>query len=89
MCCAKSLQSCLFVTLWNIACQVPLSMGLSRQEYWSGLPWPPPGDLPDPGIEPTSFMSSALSGEVFITSTWETHITVSMQYLVTQSRPTL
>ena len=89
MCCAKSLQSCLFATLWNIACQVPLSMGLSRQEYWSGLPWPPPGDLPDPGIEPTSFMSSALSGEVFITSTWETHITVSMQYLVTQSRPTL
>ena len=43
MCCAKSLQSCLFATLWNIACQASLSMGFSRQEYWSGLPCPPPG----------------------------------------------
>ena len=42
----------LFVTLWTVACQAPLSMGFSRQEYWSGLPCPPPGDLPDPGIEP-------------------------------------
>ena len=39
-------------TLWTIACQAPLSMGFSRQEYWSGLPFPPPGDLSDPGIEP-------------------------------------
>ena len=39
----------LFVTLWTIACQAPLSMGFSRQEYWSGLPCPPPGDLPNPG----------------------------------------
>ena len=43
---------CLFVTLWTITHQAPLSMGFSRQEYWSGLPCPPPGDLPDPGIEP-------------------------------------
>ena len=43
-----------FVTPWTIACQVPLSMGCSRQEYWSGLPFPSPGDLPDPGIEPGS-----------------------------------
>ena len=50
---AKSLQSCrLFATLWIVACQVLLSMGFSRQEYWSGLPCPLPGDLPDPGIEP-------------------------------------
>ena len=42
----------LFGTLWTVACQVPLSMRFSRQEYWSDLPCPPPGDLPDPGIEP-------------------------------------
>jgi len=40
------------VTPWTIACQAPLSTGCSRQEYWSGLPFPSPGDLPDPGIEP-------------------------------------
>ena len=44
----------LFVTLWTIAQQAPLSMGFSKQEYWSGLPCPPPGDLPNPGIEPVS-----------------------------------
>ena len=44
----------LFVTPWTVARQAPLSMGLPSQEYWSGLPWPPPGDLPDPGIEPGS-----------------------------------
>ena len=42
----------LFVTPWTVAYQAPLSMGFSRQEYWSGLPFPSPGDLPDPGIEP-------------------------------------
>ena len=42
------------MTPWTIACQVPLSMGFSRQEYWSGLPCPPPGDLPNPGVEPRS-----------------------------------
>ena len=44
----------LFATPWTVAYQVPLSMGFSRQEYWSGLPCPPPGDLSNPGIEPTS-----------------------------------
>ena len=44
----------LFVTPWTVAYQVPPSMGFSRQEYWSGLPFPSPGDLPDPGIEPRS-----------------------------------
>ena len=44
----------LFVTPWNVACQVPLSMGFPKQEYWSGLPFPSPGDLPDPGIKPAS-----------------------------------
>ena len=52
----------LFVTPWTIARQVPLSLGFLRQEYQSGLPFPPPGDLPDPGIEHTS----ALEGEFFI-----------------------
>ena len=44
----------LFVTPWTVAHQAPPSMGFSRQEYWSGLPFPSPGDLPDPGIEPVS-----------------------------------
>ena len=44
----------LFVTLWTVACKAPPSMGFSRQEYWSGVPFPFPGDLPDPGIEPRS-----------------------------------
>ena len=61
-----------FVTLWTVACQSPPSMGFSRQEYWNGLPCPPPGDLPDPGIKPTSFMSLALAGGFFTTSaTWD------------------
>ena len=49
----------LFVTPWTVVRLAPLSMGFSRQEYWSGLPHPFPGDLPDPGIEPMSFMSPA------------------------------
>ena len=44
----------LFVTPWTVACQAPPSMGFSRQEYWNGLPFPSPGDLPDPGIKPES-----------------------------------
>ena len=61
-----------FVTPWTGACQAPLSMGFSRQEYWSGLPCPPPGDLPNPGIEPPSLKSPALAGRFFTTSaTWE------------------
>ena len=44
----------LFATPWTVACRAPLPMGCSRQEYWSGLPCPPPGDLPDPGIKPAS-----------------------------------
>ena len=44
----------LFATLWTIAHQTPLSMGFSKQEYWNGLPFPSPGDLPSPGIEPVS-----------------------------------
>ena len=43
---------CLFGTLWAVACQAPLSVGFSRKEYWSGLPFPPPGNLPNPGTKP-------------------------------------
>ena len=58
----------LFVTLWTVAHQAPLSMGFSSQEYWSGLPCSHPGDLPDPGIKPLSLMSPVLTGQFFITS---------------------
>ena len=59
-------------TPWTKACQAPMFMEFSRQEYWSGLPFPSPGDLPDPGIEPTSPMSLVLVGRSFTTSaTWE------------------
>ena len=53
----------LFATLWTVAFQAPLSMGCSRQEYCSGLLCPPPGNLPDPGIEPTSPVSPALQAD--------------------------
>ena len=64
--CAKSLQFCL--TLFNSMDSSPLPMGFSRQEYWRGFPFPPPGDLPDPGIELTSLISTALTGEFFTVS---------------------
>ena len=52
----------LFATLWTTARQAPLSMKCSRQEYWSGLPFPSPGDLPDPGIKPKSLVSPSWAG---------------------------
>ena len=55
----------LFATPWTVAHQAPLSMGFSRQEYWNRLPFPTPGDLPDPGIESTSPKSPALAGGFF------------------------
>ena len=55
----------LFTTLWTITHQAPLSVGFPRQEYWSGLPFPTPGDLPDPEIETVSLASPALAGEFF------------------------
>ena len=59
----------LFATLWVAARQTPLSIGCSWQEYWSGLPCPPPGELPDPGIKPASLMFHALAGGFFTIST--------------------
>ena len=62
----------LFVTPWTAACQAPLPMEFSRQEYWNGLSCPPPGDFPTPGIEPTSLMSPALAGGFFTSgATWK------------------
>ena len=58
----------LLVTPWAVTCQAPLTIGFSRQEYWSALPFPSPGDLPDPGTEPTSLMSPALAGGFFTIS---------------------
>ena len=63
----------LFVTLCTVACQVPLSMGFSRQGNWSGLPCPTPGGLPDPGIKPTSLTPLALAGGFFAMSTCYRH----------------
>ena len=66
-------------TLWTIACQTPLSMGFSRQEYWGGLPCPPSGVLPDLGIELVPAESPALAGGFFTTSaTWEAHATLAI-----------
>ena len=86
--CKSSVHSCmlrrfsrvqLFATLWTIALQAPLSMEFSRQEYCSGLPCPPPGDLPNPGIELASLPSPALAGRFFTASaTWEVHSSVSI-----------
>ena len=72
--CAQSLSHVqLFETLWTIACQVPLYMGFTRQEYWSGLPFPLPGDLSDPGIEPTPPTSSCIGKWIlYHQATWET-----------------
>ena len=61
----------LATTLWTVVHQASLSMRFSRQEYWRRLPCPPPGDLPDPDVEPGSLMSPALAGGLFTTSaTW-------------------
>ena len=57
----------LFATPWNVAHQAPLTMEFFRQEYWRGVPFPTPGDLPDPGIEPVSLASLALAGRFFTT----------------------
>ena len=71
----------LFVTVWTLVCQAPLSMGFSRWDYWSGLLCPPPGDLPNPGMEPKSFMSPALAGGFFTTSaTWEALVSVFSEH---------
>ena len=90
--CYSCVQLC--VTLWAVTHQAPLSMGFSRQEYWSGLPRPPPEDLNDPGIEPPSPASPALAGRFFTTSTiWKasakSHAAAATAAKSLQSCPTL
>ena len=68
--CFRCVQLC--ATPWTVACQTILSVRFSRQEYWSGLPFPSLGDLPPPSIEPASLTSPALESEFFTSSTtWE------------------
>ena len=62
-----------FATLRTVARQAPLSVGFSRQEYWSGLPCPPPEELPDPGIKPVSYVSCIARGFFTTSATWEAH----------------
>ena len=71
--CVQSLSHVwLFAAPWTVTHQAPLSIRFSRQEYWNGLPFPTPGDIPDPGIKPASFASPALVGGFFTTNaTWE------------------
>ena len=74
--CAESLQLCpIFATLWTVGHQASLSMGFCRQEYWSGLPCPPPGDLSHPGIKPVSLTSPALEGGFFTPSPFNRRLT--------------
>ena len=83
------LQSCptLCDRMDHIACQAPLSMGFSRQEYRSGLPCLPPEDLPDPGIEPVSLVSPTLAGRFFTTSAiWEALLTCSIYLINTHKK---
>ena len=69
VCVCVCAQSCpFFVTPWTIACQIPLSMGFSKQEYWSRVPFPSPGNLPYPGIKPKSPASPALASGLFTSS---------------------
>ena len=70
----------LFAAPWTVAHQAPLSIGCSRQEYWSGLPFPPPGALPHPGIKPTFLSSPAWAGGFFtMIATWEAWMLVGGQ----------
>ena len=65
----KSLKSCpTLATTWTVACQVPLSIGFPSQEYWSGLPFPSPVDLPDPGIKLTSLVRPVLQADTLLLS---------------------
>ena len=73
-----------FATPWTLDQQVPLSTGVPRQKYWSVLPFPPPWDLPNPGMEPMSLVSPALAGGFFTTSTtWET---LYVEYIMRNAR---
>ena len=84
-------QSCpTLQPIWTVAHQTPLSIEFSRKEYWSGLPCPPPGDIPHSGTEPASFICPALAGRFFTTSkTWEAQNIHTAAAASLQSCPTL
>ena len=92
-CVRAGTPSCAWLSVapWTIACQALLSMGFSRQEYWSGLPFSSPGDLPDPGIKRESLASPALAGKFF--TSWATREALCLHQIrsdqTTQSCPTL
>ena len=75
------------MTPCSVACQAPLSTRFSRQKYWSGLPFPFPGDLPDPGIEPASPASPALAGEFFTTKPPGKRILYIVMYIYQYQSP--
>ena len=77
-----SIRVWLSVTLWTMACQAPLSMGFSRQEYGSGLPCPPPGNLPNPGIKPTSPVSLALQVDSLLSHLGSPHDLLQALFIV-------
>ena len=82
-CCCSVIKSCLtFVTLWAVACQAPLSMGFSRQEYWSGLPFPSPGDLTNLEVKHVSSASPELAGGFFTNEPLgkPTHAYMALEY---------
>ena len=66
-CCLVTKSSHSFATPWTVGCQTPLSIGFPRQEYWSGLPFPSPGDLPNPGVENTSSALQKIHDRLFMT----------------------
>ena len=83
--CVLSHFSCapFFATTWTAVRQAPLFVGFSRQEYWSGLPCPPPGDLPKPGVEPVCLTSPALAGRFFTTEPHgKPNLLIYMPYLL-------
>ena len=86
--CMLSHFSCikLFVTLWTVACQIPLSLGFTKQEHWSGLLCHLPGDLHNPEIEPVSLVPPSLASRFFTsTSTWKAHVLFSQMHLNSKS----
>ena len=68
---SRSIVSDSVILLWTVACQVPLSLGFPRQGYWSGLPFPPPRDLPNPGMKPVSCISCIGRRILYHCATWE------------------
>ena len=85
--CAQSLSRVrLFETLWTVACQSPLSRGFSRQEHWSGLPFPPPEDLPNPGIKSTCSVSCTGKQVLYTETLGKPHLFLLLLLLLLLSR---